>query len=526
MTTPSRGSSGADAPRQELDTPPPRAMSDEEKKEIALFAEHDLSPPPKSKNGNKTFKQSKKKIEREMKKEWKKGGVDEKRIILFLVSRNFRGSSNKNSRVTAIKELLEIGRIRDRMLQVLKVEGDGDISAQRHNHYIASCLAIIRYFQQEGAKGFVPDMSVVTYYLREQKYGSCFLQAACVLISYLVQAHGKQMPPPDGSKLIRHNFTDDQLHKYVVDDEGGDSIAVFRLLEKQFFDCDHKQRNYSSIPCPVLRKQVGLDSARAFLNEGPGLLAKFKVPLNFKVDRKGNMKPGYARFTEWGREAEFIELEKPSDEVELQFQKELARKWMKSCNEPHPVCSFDTFGDSTAATVPASASLDEVGESYLSHAENDSEIVDSDEYLDDVEVGEPFADSNDMMDDDSKDVSEIAEGDDVYHAMILLGTRVVNGETFWTLQNSWSGMRIIEMSTDYLAESGGVLVFFEKAGRYVRDKPSPLIQFCPSPIAESGPLDRADCENWDELLIMDDDACLEDGRDTNPSSPPTCVSHG
>ena len=448
-----------------------------------------------------------------MKKEWNNGGVEEKRIILFLVSRNFRGSSNKDSRVTAIKKLLEIGRIRERMLQVLKVEGDRDISAERHRHYIASCLVILRYFQQEGAKGFVPDMSAVTYYLRDQKYGSCFLQAACVLISYLVQAHGKQMPPPDGSKLIRHNFTDDQLHKYVVDDDGGDSIAVFRLLEKQFFDCDDKQRRYESITCRSLKRQDKLASARASLDEGPGLLAEFKVPPNFKVDRKGSKKPGYARFTEWGREAEFIELGSPSDKVELQFQKALAKKWMKSCKEPHPVCSFDSFGDSTAATVSASASSDEVGDSYLSHAESDSEIVDSEEYFDDVQVGEPFGDStcNDMMDDDSKGESEIAEGDDVFHAMILLGTRVVNGETFWTVQNSWSGMRIIEMSTDYLAESGGVLVFFEKAGRYVRDKPSPLIQFCPSPIAESGPLERADCEHWDELLIMGDDACLEDG---------------
>ena len=72
-------------------------------------------------------------------------------------------------------------------------------------------------------------------------------------------------------------------------------------------------------------------------------------------------------------------------------------------------------------------------------------------------------------------------------------------------------MRIIEMSTDYLAKSGGVIVFFGKTGRQVRAKPSPLIQFCPSPVAESASLDRTDCEYWDELLTMGDDACLEDG---------------
>jgi hypothetical protein len=70
-------------------------------------------------------------------------------------------------------------------------------------------------------------------------------------------------------------------------------------------------------------------------------------------------------------------------------------------------------------------------------------------------------------------------------------------------------MRIIEMSTDYIAESGGVLVFFEKGTREVRAKPSTLIHFCPSPIAESGLLDRVDCEDWGEALTMGDDACLE-----------------
>jgi hypothetical protein len=45
----------------------------------------------------------------------------------------------------------------------------------------------------------------------------------------------------------------------------------------------------------------------------------------------------------------------------------------------------------------------------------------------------------------------------------------------------------------------------------VRANPSPLIQFCSSPIAESGLLDRPDCEDWDETLTMAEDACLEDG---------------
>eukprot|EP00978_Attheya_sp_CCMP212_P032311 scaffold125554_cov46-Attheya_sp.AAC.3 len=392
---------------------------------------------------------------------------------LLNVSRNFRDSHNKQTRVHDTGKLLELGRVRDRMLQVLEVEGDSDISATKCKHYVASCLVIVRYFQQDGANGFVSDMSTVNYYLREQKYGtSCFLHASCVLISFLVQAYGKEMPPPDGSKLIRRNFTDNQLSSYIVDDEGGDSIAVFCLLEKQFFDFDDKQRQPSTITCQSLMHPTPHAFCRFLLEQGPGLLAKFKVPSNFKVNRKGNFKPGYARFTEWGEEAEFIELEKPSDAEELRSQQALAKQWKKSCMESHPVSSFDGFGELTAATVSASVSLDEVGESYRSLAESDSATVDSEDYFDDVEVGEPLiGDSNAKMDDDSDGKSEIKEGDDTFHAMILIGSHIENGVTFWTLQNSWSGgMRMIEMSTDYLAKSGGVFVFFDRGGRQLRAK--------------------------------------------------------
>lgn len=385
------------------------------------------------------------------------------------------------------------------MLQILKVEGDNDLSKEAHNHYIASCRVIVQYFQQDGAKGFVTDMSTITYYLRQQRYGSCFLQPSCVLISYLVQAHGKKLPPPDGSKLVRHSFSDDQLFEYVVEDTGGDSIAVFRLLEKHFFDCENVQRAHTSFECHALRSKEGRAGwARTVLSEVPGLVAKFKVPSNFRVNREGSKKPGYARFTEWGEAAEFIECQPRSDEEKLQLQ-ELAKMWKQSCQEPQPSSSFDSFGELTAATVSASQSLDDdEGEGYLG-----TDIEDLQDYCEDLDVT-----LSDNGCDDSEAKSETNEGDSDLHAMILLGSRIVGGEIYWVFQNSWSGMRVIEMSTDYLASSGGVLVFFD-SGRTLKDEPSPLIQLCSSPVAESASLDRADCETWDEVLTMGEDACLE-----------------
>jgi hypothetical protein len=70
-----------------------------------------------------------------------------------------------------------------------------------------------------------------------------------------------------------------------------------------------------------------------------------------------------------------------------------------------------------------------------------------------------------ISDDEWEECLEVGEGDadgTAFHAssMVLLGTRVADEEKFWVLQNSWSCMPIIDMSTRFLAKSGATLVFF------------------------------------------------------------------
>jgi hypothetical protein len=129
------------------------------------------------------------------------------RILLFLYSRNFMKHKSKDHRKKKVKEMLQRGRVRKAMLQVIKCNGDENLSFRKNYqvHYTRACLTIIRYFQQTGSVGFVPDMSSLTYYLRMQKNGSCcFLQAPCVAIYYLLQARGNAAAPPNASRLIRH----------------------------------------------------------------------------------------------------------------------------------------------------------------------------------------------------------------------------------------------------------------------------------------------------------------------------------
>ena len=189
--------------------------------EASMFSEYNLSPPPKTKKDGCTFQKAVKKINREFKDVWetvpdketrkeeKKNIFGKKRILHFLYSRGFDHIASQQRRKERIGKLLSWGKdgeIREGMLHILMAEGDVNKSLEKCKHYIATCLVIIRYFQQDGATGFVDDMASLTYYLRNQAHGSCFLQAACVFASYLLQSYGKIIPPVDGSKLIRHNF--------------------------------------------------------------------------------------------------------------------------------------------------------------------------------------------------------------------------------------------------------------------------------------------------------------------------------
>ena len=94
-------------------------------------------------------------IKREHNKdEWEHGNDEIMKILLFLYS---RGASNKcnnpNDRCTCVNEMLAEGQVRERMLQVISVEADSDISLNEGNqeHFISTCLTLHRCFRQNGA---------------------------------------------------------------------------------------------------------------------------------------------------------------------------------------------------------------------------------------------------------------------------------------------------------------------------------------------------------------------------------------
>jgi len=524
------------APIDGFRTPPTKAAASEEDEEKASFAEYGLSSPPLRRQGRQPFKEAVAKIMIDYAGKWENGSKAEKKILLFLYSRGvfygeeqsrpirksvfgrflnflngfYRPSEEQSQpdRKDALDRFLVGGHVRKRMMLVIDAEGDTDVSSTKSEHYAITCMAIHRYFEQEGARGFLSDMSTLMVYLRNQKYGGCFFQSPCVCTSYLLQSHGKDLPPPDASRFIRHNFTDDHLFKYIVEDDGGDSLAVYELLEKQFFDSDAPSHPMNTVCARSLRNPSFVETLKDWIREGPGLVSIFPCKKFYvrreAVDRKCGgyaLRCGYARFTEWGQPAEFVHLQNPSDEEAKQKQKKLFKKWKDLCKDlAINVNTSDLPDDVTLATVrttTSSMSLDESSDRE-SRASSDSER-ESDSFTEEG-IGDSDAES-DRSDEDE---------DDALHSMIIIGFREVNGDTFWLLQNSWSQMRLIEMSTQYLAMSGAQITVIDRDTRRVREKARSPILCSPARVAESHQIERADCGRWDERAIYPPDRKGED----------------
>ena len=335
-------------------------------------------------------------------------------------------------------------------------------------------------------------MSSVRYYLRNQKHASCFLQAPCVFTSYLLQTHGLDIPPIDGSRLIRHEFTSDQLHTYAVINRGGDSKSIFQIIEKQFFDCTRKQRPLNSFESHSLVKKEYSAVVKNFLRVGPGLISKFEIPYNFSLEREAGQKLGFgiARFTEWNQVGKWFPLGGDATEEE----KLRAGRWKVLCLAEHPAMDVGSLDDLTLATTGSTRSS--AGESQDSNEESSEDTSeDSSEESSEESDEEPVEDWFEGPSDAEAVQAQL-------HALILLGVKEENGEDFWVLQNTWlNNMRIIEMSTEYLSKSGATITFADKKIYEPRKQTRKQIVCCSSPVAESALFERADCENWDDVLV-------------------------
>jgi hypothetical protein len=208
--------------------------------------------------------------------------------------------------------------------------------------------------------------------------------------------------------------------------------------------------------------------------------------------------PGVARFTRWKEPAEFIPLNAPSDAGLLEKEIALKEKWTESLRQPAE--DNDRFTAVTASLSAESSNGSQGTPSERSTTGNASIFMDDDS---DGECWSHFLDDDDDEDDSSSasypsEEHEPGEGAETpLHAMVLLGHRIVDGSGCWLLQNSWEGPSpIIEVTTEPSNQSGAFLYFYRRDTRSPKPEhewniPSSSF-FCPSPVAESSRLTRAE----------------------------------
>ena len=228
-----------------------------------------------------------------------------KAAIAFLYGKGFLANKSRKERTKAVRAMLEDKNESsktkrrskggnpeederqplDRLLQIVSAEGDIDTFSQNHELYKNVCKTYELYLQKEESVGFL-QASEATLFVRHQKDGNCFLQAPCVLAAYWQQKHGlTEGAPVDVSKFIRHSFTDDQLIKYVIENNGGDSIDVLKKIISE--DISTFKGSYLELNPENIEKCLS--------QYGAGLVSSFKVDSKF-ANAIANSKLGYVQF--------------------------------------------------------------------------------------------------------------------------------------------------------------------------------------------------------------------------------------
>ncbi|CAB9508109.1 expressed unknown protein [Seminavis robusta] len=148
--------------------------------------------------------------------------------------------------------LTKLGKIEDtdksglvavhRLFKLASTDHDEDVTRDRMNLLVNTKVALKRYFEQEGAFGFLKDTSQAKYFLRIQQQGNCFMNAPAVFFAYILQfldlyedgVHGAV----DVAKFIRRSFTDPELYDYVREGSGGNADAVLKTILKPLLGFD------------------------------------------------------------------------------------------------------------------------------------------------------------------------------------------------------------------------------------------------------------------------------------------------
>ena len=379
------------------------------------------------------------------------------RGLVFLYGRGFLANTPQDHRKWKIQTILDNPEAMKRLNLLLETEdGDRDITESNKELYKRLCLALHRYFRQEGAFG----VDTSKYFFRFQKQGNCFMHASCVHMAYLLQRLNVEGGSPvDLSKFVRRTFTDEELYSYIAKDEGGKPQEFSQRMLEPLMKGKPQFDAFSSLSV----NEKGFDLEGIIRKHGPGIVTGFNCNKHFKHEKwkENEKKIGYVQFQgRHHKRGNFVELPGGGNEEEY------------------------------CQTIEVT-----LNEYITAHKTNDSEVT---------KVLFPSGSTPDKTTDSSK--QDCADGGrkEECHSMLLLGGRLVNNKLFLLFQNWWPTMQLVEVDAEYFAAAEASLFFLNHKKEYFKtneygqvDLGAMFYSLNSSLVADAYGLDRADYNRGD-----------------------------
>ena len=396
-------------------------------KNAERYRQYGLQSPPKAEDGTtEDYSIAKQQIATDGFRRYMKGknSVKAKQLV-YLYGRKFMKDSSREERRRHVKEMV-CGAASDRLTEVLRADGDKDRSEECRDMTKKHFAMLQHYFAQEGAFGFCEEVGTrhiqeCKYFFRFQQHGNCYLQAPGMLMAYLGQKLDLRgfKYPVDVSKYVRHNFSDYDLCKYVVEDDGGFPVIDLKHMLKSLEHFEPSVNTYGANA--VWRKDFDL---RGKLNEfGPGLVSNFRIFPKLHDYDPPQDKIGYVQVggTNDRASPSFVDFSNQVSTSELE--------------NIEAILKIDTSGIEVSV---------DTANKIASPLKLDSDF------------GRTDAAPEKIHDGGRRDNHE-------FHSMTCIGGRCDpnKNKTWLLLQNWWDDMQFIEVSVDYFKACGGELSFVE-----------------------------------------------------------------
>jgi len=374
---------------------------------------------------------------------------EKKEVAAFLYRRGLFCDSSKGIRKGCVEDLIESEKARGLLLSIMGAVGDSDQSGKDSSSMLDNTiLAMKRYFRQKNVTTFTENKDDSTspfFYIRSQSQGNCFLVAGCLMLAYVLQHYQITGGAPiDGTKYIKHSFSDMQLYNYCMHDDGGYSESELRKMVKAI---DNEFKVYEVI--------LSINSAEfkakitKLLNErGPLLLSSFVCHNHFCSFDPPNDSVGYVQFVgnpknSKGKWIKLKENEYPQETTKIEVKCEdntLPIDLVDSTKTEGTEVVLKLTGTEIKAKITAiftkkkggkKKTLPEKFLQFLSHGNK---------------IGNKMKTRKMNKEKKKKRVEE------ELHAMIIIGCRFdENNNLFLLIQNSWDDMPLVEVSAEYLA---------------------------------------------------------------------------